>query len=224
MFRKMRSTQTCSSSEIESRRWRESSCYLHGKVSLLLSEHKDVKVCQSRGNLTKIWQFYFQPWWKLVVLQKDWWALGVTAKLRLVGLTKPSTTKSTSWTRTWTLLLSNFTPAGTETSSFCLQASARSFQIWKNYGLCCADWLFFATTTSIIKYLFLFDNKIATIEPNAFADLVNVQRLELEHNVIKKLDGPLVFPMVKLASFVLSRDQVPEQRESNDYDYFFSRQ
>lgn len=49
-----------------------------------------------------------------------------------------------------------------------------------------------------LRYLNLYNNRIATIESDAFKDLISVERLWLDHNMIQALDQELFAAMISL--------------------------
>lgn len=66
---------------------------------------------------------------------------------------------------------------------------------------------FFANMANL-EFLYLGYNKITTIEPNAFKDLISLKRLHLGTNLIETLDGKLFATMVKLEKLNLSDNKI----------------
>lgn len=59
-----------------------------------------------------------------------------------------------------------------------------------------------------VKFLNLRQNKIVTIEPESFKDLVSVEEFWLESNLIERLDEKLFAPMEKLIILDLSKNKI----------------
>lgn len=59
-----------------------------------------------------------------------------------------------------------------------------------------------------LRFLYLYSNKIATIEPNAFLDLTSVKELWLQYNLIETLDEQIFVPMVSLEKVSLSFNKI----------------
>lgn len=59
-----------------------------------------------------------------------------------------------------------------------------------------------------LRFLYLYSNKIASIEPDAFIDLTSVKELWLHYNLIEILDDQIFIKMVALEGLYLSYNRI----------------